>query len=77
MIYFARLLDKIRKYVKGELRSDFHQNLGKGFDGRCVGFLRVQYEELKQRVLQGGSDEDILRWCFAHGRELNPDDVLV
>jgi hypothetical protein len=77
MFYFARMLDKIRKFSRGELRSDFHQNLGKGFDGRCVNFLRVRYEDLKTQVLNGGTDEDLLRWCFAHGRELNAEDIFI
>jgi hypothetical protein len=77
MLYFARMLDKIRKHARGELRSDFHANLGIGFDARCTGFLRVSYADLKERVLQGGTDEEILRWCFQRGRELNADDMLV
>jgi gluconokinase len=68
MLYFARMLDKIRKFARGELRADFHKNLGIGFDGRCNGFLRVKYEDLKRRTLEGGSDEEILGWCFQNGR---------
>jgi hypothetical protein len=52
MIYFARMLDKIRKHARGVLRPDFHENLGKGFDARCAKFLRVEYDRLKDRVLQ-------------------------
>lgn len=77
MIYFARMLDKIRKFHAGELREDFHANLGKGFDAKCVNYLRVGYAALKERVHAGGADEDILRWCFANGRELSPEDILV
>jgi len=71
------MLDKIRKFASGELRADFHKNLGIGFDGRCSGFLRVKYEDLKRRTLEGGSDEEILRWCFQNGRELNDQDILI
>jgi gluconokinase len=77
MVYFARMLDKIRKFARGELHPDFHKNLGNGFDGRCTGFLRVKYEGLKPRTLEGGSDEEILRWCFQNGRELNADDIYI
>jgi len=38
--------------------------LGEGFDKRCVGFLRVNYPELRERMLAGGIDEEILEWCF-------------
>jgi len=77
MLYFARMLDKIRKFARGELQADFHKNLGSGFDGRCSGYLRVRYEDLKRRTLEGGSEEEILRWCFRNGRELNTDDILI
>lgn len=51
MIYFARMLDKIRLNAAGNLREDFCGNLGSGFDARCVNFLRVNYPALKDRSL--------------------------
>lgn len=77
MIYFARMLDKIRLFANGELRSDFHRNLGKGADNWCISFLRVDYEALRERVLAGGTDEEILEWCQQTGRRLNDTDLLV
>jgi gluconokinase len=77
MLYFPRMLDKIRRYAAGELREDFHDFLGKGLDGRCRSYLRVDYEALRERTLGGGSDEEMLAWCFAEGRTLNDDDLLV
>lgn len=77
MAYFPRMLDKIRLHAKGQLRPDFHANLGKGADGWCTGFLRVSYVDLKERVLQGGTDEEILLWCFEKGRELDDTDLMV
>ena len=40
-------------------------------------FLRIDYEQLRQRVLEGGSDEEILEWCYQNGRRLNEGDLLV
>lgn len=77
LIYFARMIDKIRLHARGALREDFHDNLGKGADHWCVGFLRVNYDALKHRVLEGGSDEEVLHWCMAKGRELNEVDRLI
>ena len=77
MIYFARMLDKIRLHAAGKLREDFCDNLGSGFDSRCVNFLRVDYQALVARVLQGGSDEEILNWCFESGRELSEGDIFI
>lgn len=77
MIYFARMLDKIRLHAAGKLREDFCDNLGSGFDSRCVNFLRVDYQALVTRVLQGGCDEEILNWCFENGRELSEGDIFI
>jgi Domain of unknown function (DUF5069) len=79
MAYFPRMLDKIRLHARGELGADYHENLGHATaaDGVCCNFLRVQYDELRERVLQGGSDEEILEWCFEKGRRLNEGDLFV
>jgi len=77
MIYFARMLDKIRLNAAGNLREDYCNNLGSGFDGRCVDFLQIAYEDLVKQVLPGGTDEEILKWCFANGRELTENDTHI
>ena len=79
MIFFARMLDKIRLQANGNLREDFQPNLGiaTGADGACVKYLGVSYADVKTRVLEGGPDEDILRWCYAKGHEPGPLDVLI
>jgi hypothetical protein len=77
--YFGRMLDKIRLHARDELHSDYHPNLGsrKAMDGLICNFLRIDYEQLRQRVLEGGSDEEILEWCYQKGRRLNEGDLLV
>jgi len=77
LLYFARMLDKIRLHAREELREDFQANLGKGFDGRCTNYLRVSYEDLTKRTLAGGTNEEILQWCFATGRALNENDIFI
>ena len=77
IVYFARMLDKIRPHTAGTLRADYHANLGSGFDGRCCRFLGVEYAVLRDRVLEGGTDDEILAWCFAHGNRPNDEQVLV
>jgi gluconokinase len=77
LVYFGRMLDKIRVHARGELPSDYQANLGKGFDGSCTSFLRIDYGELVARVLRGGSDEEILAWCFENGRRPSDDEVFV
>jgi hypothetical protein len=79
MTYFPRMLDKIRLRAKGELDEEYRANMGipRSADGMCLNFLRVNYDELRERVLQGGSDEEILEWCYDKGRRLNQGDLMV
>ncbi len=77
LFYFGRMLDKIRLHAKGELPSDYHQNLGKGFDEKCMKFLHLAYDELVKRVKQDRTDEEILEWCFTLGRRPTDNDVYV
>jgi hypothetical protein len=71
------MLDKIRLHARGELPSDYHANLGTGFDEKCVRFLNVDYDELVERVKQGRTDAEILDWCFTVGRKPTEDDIYV
>jgi len=79
MMYFPRMLDKIRLHARGELGDDYHANLGRTrtADGACSNFLRVKYGDLRDRVLAGGTDEEILEWCYENGRRLNAGDLVV
>src|SRR6266699_6952283 len=77
IVFFGRMLDKIRLHAKGKLPPDYHANLGKGFDEKCVKFLRVNYDDLVESVKEGGADEEILEWCFDVGRRPTEDDVYV
>lgn len=77
LVHFARMLDKIRAHAKGELPADYQANLGRGFDASCVTFLRVDYNQLVERVKQGGTDEEILRWCFSADRQPSEDQIYV
>jgi hypothetical protein len=77
LVYFGRMLDKIRVHAEGKLPPDYQANLGKGFDQNCTTFLRVDYQQIVARVQQGGTDEEILEWCYANGRRPAEDDVEV
>jgi hypothetical protein len=79
MMYFPRMIDKIRLHARGELGSDYQENFGKqrAGDGMCCNFLRVDHPELRERVLAGGTDDEILEWCYTTGRRLNQGDLMV
>ena len=75
LVYFPRMLDKIRLFAAGELPKAYHPHLGSGFDGRCLNLLHVPYEDMRQQVLAGRSDEEVLAWCFEHGRKLTEEEI--
>ena len=79
MMYFPRMLDKIRMHARGELGADYLSALGQSrrMDGACSHFLRVKYADLRDRVLAGGTDEEILEWCYETGRRLDARDLTV
>lgn len=77
IVYFGRMLDKIRVHAKGELPADYLPKLGSGFDGWCAGFLHVDYHDLVNRVKEGGTDEEILEWCFLRGRKPVDTEIYV
>ena len=77
VFFFGRTLDKIRVHAKGELPADYTPNLGKGFEERVVKLLGVSYDELVERVKQGGSDDEILQWCFSKGRKPSEEEIFV
>ena len=69
IVYFGRMLDKIRLHAAGKLPVDeYVANLGKGFDSRCCEFLRVDYGELRGHVLGGTEPEEaLLGWAEERG----------
>ena len=77
LVYFARMLDKIRAHEKKELPPDYHANLGRGFDEFCTKFLNVHYHDVVRRVKEGSSDEEILWWCFDNGRRPSENEIYI
>jgi hypothetical protein len=79
LVYFARMLDKIRLHAQGRLPPDYFVGIEDPtfFDARCTRFLGVDYAELVTRTLQGGSDEEILEWCFKRGRQASEEEIEV
>ncbi len=77
VFYFARMCSKIRLHAEGKLPGEYDDMLGLGFDGRTCRYLRVSYEDVKAQVLSGKSDEEVFDWCFANGRSLTEEEVLI
>jgi hypothetical protein len=69
LCHFGRMLDKIRAQQRGELPEEYHRNLGLsvGLDGNLCAFLNIPFDDLAERVKAGGSDGEILEWCYTRG----------
>ena len=81
LVYFARMLDKIRLHKAGQLPAEYHPWLGTTipgtFDARCTRYLGISYEDVVKQVVAGGSDEAILEWCYQNGSRLNDEQIYV
>ncbi len=79
LIYFARMLDKIRLKAAGQLEPDYFVGVEDPsfFDARCTRFLGIDYDELVERTLQGGSNEEVLEWCFKKGRRPSEEEIVI
>lgn len=79
IVYFGRILDKIRLQAAGRLPPGY--NLGTEdwwfYDARCMRFLGVDYGALRERALRGDSDDELLRWCFQEGRKPNDEEIEI
>ncbi|MGC4017012.1 MAG: DUF5069 domain-containing protein [Luteolibacter sp.] len=77
---FGRILDKIRLTAEGQLPDGYHIGPIEGkrtFDDRVCRLLGISFEDLQKRTLEGGSDEEILDWCFDHGRKPDQEQIDV
>jgi hypothetical protein len=74
LVFFGRLLDGIRLRERNST-AHWQRGISEAAAGRCVRFLRVSYEALEERTLQGGSDDELLEWCFRCGRRPTNEDI--
>ena len=78
---FGRILDKIRLNAKeGKLPEGYHLGYLAGsrtFDERVCKFLGVDFSELSERTLAGGTDEEILEWCCLNGNRPTAEQIEI
>jgi len=77
LVYFPRMVEKIRRHAAGELGEDYIPNLGKGFDDRCCSLLGVNYAELAAAVSTGLSDEEAWSWACQKGKTPTEEQIEV
>jgi hypothetical protein len=81
LVYFGRMLDKIRLAAAGKLPEDWQaargNNMAMSFDARCCRFLHLDYAVLEKETLKGGSDEELLEWAFKNGRRPSEEEIEI
>lgn len=82
LVYFGRMLDKIRLAAAGKLPADWQHARGvtmKGsFDWRCCLFLKIDYAALEMETLKGDkTDVELLEWAFVHGRRPDEQEIEI
>jgi Domain of unknown function (DUF5069) len=75
LVYFGRMLDKIRSLTRGELPPEYVENFEKDFDEKCAMFLGVNYELVVNYVNQGLTDQAILQSCFGMGHRRSEGEI--
>jgi Domain of unknown function (DUF5069) len=75
LVFFGRMLDKIRLHAKGKLPPDY--NRGTGFDARICRFLHVAYEAVLKKALEEKDDSKVLDWCFFSGRRPSDEEIII
>jgi len=72
LVYFGRMIDKIRLHATGQLPADYVANYGESpqstvFDARCCRFLAIAHADLVKQVATGKTDDALLAWCHENG----------
>ena len=75
LVYFGRMLDKIRSLARGEIHPEYVENFEKDLDQKCATFLGVNPELLTRYVNEGLTDQAILQSCFGMGHRHSEDEI--
>ena len=75
LVYFGRMLDKIRSLATGVLSPEYVEDFEKDFDQKCAMFLGVSYELLVNYVNEGLTDQAILQSCFGMGHRPSEGEI--
>lgn len=71
--HLGRFIDKIRLRHSGLIQD--YNYITTGFDKYLIEFLGIDAKAFEQRVLEGGTDEELLAWVRAHGRTVTDEEV--
>jgi len=71
--HLGRFIDKIRLRSAGQIQD--YNYITVGFDKYLVDFLGIDGKSFEQRVLAGGTDEELLAWVKVNGCKLSEQEV--
>jgi hypothetical protein len=71
--HLGRFIDKIRLRHEGKIQE--YNYITVGFDKYLVDFLQIDPKSFEQRVLAGGTDEELLAWVRANSRKPSEQDI--
>lgn len=61
-MHLPRYVDKIRLQLAGKLHPDYHENVGKGFDGMWLKAAGVTHEQMVAVVKASVTDGEVCDW---------------
>ena len=73
MAHLGPLIDKIRMRHAGKIQE--YNYITVGFDKYLVDFLQIDPKAFEQRVLAGGTDEELLNWVKANSRKPSDQEI--
>lgn len=71
--HLGRFIDKIRLRHAGKISE--YNYITVGFDKYLVDFLQIEPKAFEQRVLAGGTDDELLAWVKANSRTLSDQEI--
>lgn len=71
--HLGRFIDKIRLRSAGQIQD--YNYITVGFDKYLIEFLGIDAKAFEQRVLAGGTDEDLLAWVKANGKPVSEAEI--
>jgi hypothetical protein len=71
--HLGRLIDKIRLRNAGKIQD--YNYITAGFDKYLVDFLQIDPKSFEQRVLAGGTDDELLSWVKTNGKAVSEAEI--
>lgn len=71
--HLGRFIDKIHLRHAGQIRD--YNYITVGFDKYLIDFLGIDAHAFEQRVLAGGTDEELLAWVKVNGKPVSDAEI--